>query len=201
MSDEPKANTAAATAAAQDPSLKFPPINVCRDVWNANRTLGFREIAKILQGMGYHCNFTWLSRQKDKDPQWRDQWELYRSHDVSPERIISALTLAEKDGKQVNATHLLGVKARLAARLWEVVKDLPIPTVVEYNMLLDCMPKLDALIHNHRGHDVQDGKGSGSVSPSGKGSVIPISSAPRPQIDPIKPPAAAKNGSANGSAH
>lgn len=169
----------AAPAATPD-ERPFPTLKHCYDTWQANKGLGFRELSKLLEGQGFRCSYQWLQRQKDAYRPWLEAYTIFRTESVSPERVMATLEIAQKAAKDLDSLAFQGVQARLVARLFEEIDMLPVPDAETWERLLDCVPKLVALMHNHRGAEVGEGKGK----TGDKGSLV-AQFGPRPVIKPI----------------
>lgn len=162
----------------------FPTPKEAFDEWQANRQMGFRALADHLQSKGFRCSKQWLQKTKDSYDPWLEAYTVFRTENVSPERILSTLELASKTASEVTAESLLGVKGRLIAVLFQTLEEIPVPDAATWQQLLDCGPKLDALIHTHRGIELASGTGKTSSTKKDGGSLM-AQFGPKPTIAPI----------------
>lgn len=178
------------TAAPEAPASKGrPPADVAFDAWRLRKE-GFRELAKRLAEMGYDTVApATLMRMKDAHREWLKEWTEYQHFEGGPKRTLQILSSAFKQAREINADHILGLKAELIARLFEQLQTMRLDKIEDVQLAVDIIGKLDGHIHAQRGLDLNAGKPQAESKPVTVAGKTQLVVAPKARIEPIRQPA------------
>jgi hypothetical protein len=173
VSDQPEPKPEAEAAAKPEPKAKPKRRSKTERYSDETRTLAFkiwldndrpstRKLEDLIfEATGQRIDNTTLGGWMHAMPAWAA--EKVDANPISPEQVIAALKSAKADANQLEADHFVGIKARLVARLFESVQELPLTTVDDWDRALGCCDRIEALVHTERGRSVME-KGSNVVS-------------------------------------
>lgn len=146
----------------------FPPGSPEKafNLWIEHGRPTLEVLCKIIkEKLGFDVAESTVKKWKDSIPGWTAVFieNGSKGTKIDPVKLIDVLKNCKEDAKGLEADHFAGVKAQLVARLYLVMKELPINSVEDWERALSCCDKLEALIHTERGRAVADRSQVGSL--------------------------------------
>lgn len=156
-----------------------PLIQYCYEQWLKHKQPQLRELVAILNEQGHRVTASWITRAKDKHPEWCAAFK--EQANPATTRIKVMLTHLEQHHNDVNHKVYKGLAAKFVVKLADMCDQLSDCDPEALHRVADAIDRINGWAHNEKGEAITAGirATAAEAATAGKPGLLSVIQAPK----------------------